>query len=98
MADARPQAAGRDLHPWWVQVTFDPTGLFPDTHELYVLAEDANQATYALTNYLRAERGLAPFQDGLGDFNCRSRRLPPEFATVIERVADPLPPNPEESQ
>jgi len=89
---------GRDLRPWWVQVVFNPTGLFPVTHEMYVLAETLSEATYALTNYLRAERGLAPFEDGLGDFDCHTRRLPAEFAAVVKRVADPLPPDPEDDQ
>lgn len=84
----------RNLHPWWVQVTFDPTGAWPETRELYILAEDSNQATYALTNRLRAERGLAPFQDGLGNFDLRVKRLPPEFAAALPlRIADPLPPD-----
>lgn len=45
-----------------------------------VLAQSSLDAMYAVTNRLRAERGMAPYQEGLGvrDFSVMQLRRPPQ--------------------
>lgn len=83
------ESSSRNLTPWRVDCELDDGS----EHEMYVMAADNNEATYALTNHLRAERGLRPFEDGLGISYLRTRRMPEVFARVITRTADPLPPD-----